>query len=107
LGVVGVVPPELEGDVPEPEELVVEELDAVDAGVDLVLEAADSSDPGSGVNGLRAVPACCLDVPLVVSEIGWLGFAGAWLTATPATTVEPEEADTATVLVEEPPPNTA
>ncbi len=57
LGVVGVVPPALDGDVFDPEEeLVVEEPEDVDGAVDLALE--DVFVPGNGVNGLRDLPAC-------------------------------------------------
>ena len=65
---------------------------------------------GSGVNGLCAIPWCCLDVPSVVSETGWFGFAGAWLTAMSPTAAEaPAAADAVTGVgaVEEPPPSTA
>jgi hypothetical protein len=51
-----------------------------------------------------------LDVPSVVSEIGWLGFAGAWVTATAPTDAEaPAGTDAVTGVGEdeEPPPSTA
>ncbi len=57
----------------EPEEELVE------GSGELVLERARGRAffaPGSGVNGSCAEPRCCLEAPLVVSEIGWLGFAG-------------------------------
>ena len=48
---------------------------------------------GSGVNGLRELPECCLEAPLVVSAIACLEVsAGAWLIATtPVAFVTPEE----------------
>jgi hypothetical protein len=110
VSLVGVVPPALDLDVPDPEEeLVVEEPDTLEAPVDLTLEEAVVA-PGKGVKGLRAVPPCCLEVPLVVSETGRLGLTGAWLTTTPGAREEApdgEEAATGVADVEEPPLSTA
>jgi hypothetical protein len=108
MGVAGVVPPALDGDVPDPEELVVEDPDPLEAPVDLALEEAVFA-PGKGVKGLRAVPPCCLEVPLVVSETGRLGLTGAWLTATPTGVEEAPDGAAATGVsdVEVPPPSTA
>jgi len=72
----GVAPPALV-DVPDGDELVVEEPDVVEDPVDLALDEAAVFAPGSGLNGLRAEPPCCFEEPLVVSETGLLGFTGA------------------------------
>jgi hypothetical protein len=108
-GVAGVVPPELEVDLLDPEDEDEPLLDELEAGF-----AEDEADfafaSGSGVKGLRDEPEC-LEAPLVVSATAWLVPAGAWVMATADfVTVAPEEAELGVggVLVEEPPePSTA
>jgi hypothetical protein len=106
FGAVGVAPPALDVDVPDPEELVVEGVEVVEVPLDAALDTFFAA--ARGVNGSRALPPCCFEVPLVVSETGRLGFTGAWLTATPATGEEaPVEEATGVTGVEEPPLCTA
>jgi hypothetical protein len=110
LGVgAGAVPPPLDVDLPDPEELVLEELEPLAEPLELLLEEAAVAffPPGSGVNGLRALPECW-EAPLVVSATALLDLAGAWLMA--IAPVAPEEALVAGAgagALDEPDPSTA
>jgi hypothetical protein len=55
--VAGVVPPEFDVDFPDPEALVPEELEPLEAA-ELPLEEVAFFAPGSGVNGLCGVLVC-------------------------------------------------
>jgi hypothetical protein len=107
-GAVVVDPPALDGDEPDPdaalEELLVVEVAAV--VVVVVLEVAVLAfASGSGVKGLRAVPRCWVETPLVTSATAVSGLV--WLVCRPVeATTGPVETAAGGAGLLEPPPST-
>jgi hypothetical protein len=82
--------------------VAVEEEDGLLVGVVVV---GPVTAPGSGRNGLRAVPERWTAVPFVVSATGWFGFVVTGVTEMPATRIGAEPTGGGEVV--DPPPRSA